>query len=570
MGARLLKKWIVLPLKSEAKIKERLHLIEGILKDPELSHSIRVEEKSIGDLERLITRIALMKANPREVLQLQRGLEAIVKIKEHLQKASFKPLQKFGKQLEVQTPLIEKIKNQLLADAPAQLNKGNIMATGVSAELDKLRTISTSGKDHLINIQQREAERTGISSLKIGFNNVFGYYLEVTHTHKNKVPEEWIRKQTLTNAERYITEELKVYEEKILGAQEKILALELQLFNRLLEFLSGYISDIQKNASAIARLDCLLCFAEVAYKNDYRKPEINDGLAIDIKAGRHPVIEQQLPLGEQYVPNDVFLDSESQQLILITGPNMSGKSALLRQTALICLMAQMGSFVPAEKAKIGWLDRVFTRVGASDNISSGESTFMVEMNETASIINNISERSLILLDEIGRGTSTYDGISIAWSLAQYLHNNSIARPKTLFATHYHELTELSNHYERIKNYSIQTKVMGNKVVFLRKFIPEATKHSFGIHVAQMAGMPKAIIHQANKILKQLESKNVQENISETLKEMPKQDMQLSIFQLDDPLLLECKKVLENLDINTLTPVEALLKLNELQRMLNGQ
>ncbi len=570
MGARLLKKWIVLPLKSEAKINERLDMVEGILRDPELADDIRAEVKSIGDLERLITRIALMKANPREVLQLKRGLEAIVKIKEQLQTASFKPLQSFSQKLAAQIPLIEKIETQLLPDAPAQLNKGNTIATGVSAELDELRNISTSGKDHLASIQQTEAERTGISSLKIGFNNVFGYYLEVTNTHKDKVPEEWIRKQTLTNAERYITEELKVYEEKILGAKDKILVLEQHLFNRLLEFLSGYISDIQKNAAAIARLDCLLCFAEVAFKHEYRKPEMNDGLAIDIKAGRHPVIEQQLPLGEQYVPNDVLLDSENQQIILITGPNMSGKSALLRQTALICLMAQMGSFVPAEKAQIGWLDRVFTRVGASDNISSGESTFMVEMNETASIINNISERSLILLDEIGRGTSTYDGISIAWSLAQYLHNNNIAHPKTLFATHYHELTELSNHYERIKNYSIQTKVLGNKVVFLRKFIPEATKHSFGIHVAEMAGMPKAIINQANKILKQLESKNVQENIGETLKELPKHDMQLSIFQLDDPLLLECKKVLENLDINTLTPVEALMKLNELQRMLLGQ
>jgi len=570
MGARMLKKWIALPLKAPQKINNRLNAVEAILKDGDLADELRVEVKQIGDLERLITRIALQKAHPREVLQLAKGLEATAKINELLINADFDILQSIGKKITSNNDVLQKINASLLPDAPAQLNKGSVMAEGISDELDELRNISTSGKDHLIKIQQEEALSTGITSLKIGFNNVFGYYLEVTNAHKNKVPEVWIRKQTLTNAERYITEELKIYEEKILNAQENILALEQQLFSQLLEYIGGFISDIQHNAQVIATIDCLLSFSSVAVKNEYCKPVVNDGLAIKIEQGRHPVIEKQLPIDEQYVPNNVELDAENQQIILITGPNMSGKSALLRQTALICLMAQMGCFVPAKSAEIGLLDSVFTRVGASDNISSGESTFMVEMNETASIVNNITQRSLILLDEIGRGTSTYDGISIAWSLAQYLHNNPIAKPKTLFATHYHELTELSKHHERIKNYSVQTKVLGDRVVFLRKLIPEATKHSFGIHVAQMAGMPKAIIDQANKILKQLESKNVEENISQTLQALPKEEMQLSIFQLNDPLLLECKKVLENLDINTLTPVEALLKLNELQKMLNGQ
>jgi len=571
MGGRLLKKWILLPLKSPDAIKQRLDLVEALIKDVNLADDLREQVKSIGDLERLITRVALMKANPREVLQLQRGLKAIGEVITLLENADSENLIQFAKSLKVQDDLAALIEKQLMPDAPAALNKGNIMAAGCSAELDELRKISTSGKDHLVMIQQEESERTGIPSLKIGFNNVFGYYLEVTHRHKDKVPENWVRKQTLTNAERYITDELKHYEEKILGARDKILELEQKLFNQLLERVANHIETVQTNAFAIAQIDCILSFVSTATKKEYRRPVVNESLSIDIKEGRHPVIEAQLPLGEQYVPNDVFLHTESQQLILITGPNMSGKSALLRQTALICLMAQMGSFVPAQSAEIGWLDRIFTRVGASDNISGGESTFMVEMNETASIINNISNRSLVLLDEIGRGTSTYDGISIAWSLAQYLHNHSACRPKTLFATHYHELTELSNHYERIKNYSIQTKVVGNKVIFLRKFIPEATKHSFGIHVAEMAGMPKAIITQANKILKQLESQHLEENISQSLSELPKEDdIQLSIFQLDDPLLLECKRVLQNLDINTLTPVEALMKLNELQALLNNK
>lgn len=568
MGARMLKKWIALPLKTLQKINGRLNAVEAILKDVDLSDKLRNEVKQIGDLERLITRIALQKAHPREVLQLGKGLEATQKISALLANADFDTLRLIGEKLISTGQLLKKINNTLLPDAPAQINKGNVIANGISNELDDLRSISTSGKDHLLKIQQEEALRTGITSLKIGFNNVFGYYLEVTNAHKNKVPEEWIRKQTLTNAERYITEELKVYEEKILNAQEHILALEQKLYTQLLEHIGGFIGDVQHNAQLVATLDCLLSFASVALKNEYCKPVVNDALAIKIKQGRHPVIEKQLPIDEQYVPNDVELDTENQQIILITGPNMSGKSALLRQTALICIMAQIGCFVPAKNAEIGLLDSIFTRVGASDNISSGESTFMVEMNETASIVNNITQRSLILLDEIGRGTSTYDGISIAWSLAQYLHNNPAAKPKTLFATHYHELTELSKHHERIKNFSVKTKVLGNRVVFLRKLIPEATKHSFGIHVAQMAGMPKAIITQANKILKQLESKNVEENITQTLQALPKEEMQLSIFQLDDPLLLECKKVLENLDINTLTPVEALLKLNELQKMLN--
>jgi len=571
MGGRLLKKWVLLPLKSPDSINERLNLVEALIKDINLADDLRDQVKSIGDLERLITRVALLKANPREVLQLKRGLAAIGNVIDLLENADSEILIQFTKSLKAQNQLAENIDKKLMPDAPAALNKGGIMAKGVSTELDELRNISTSGKDHLIMIQQEEAERTGIPSLKIGFNNVFGYYLEVTHRHKDKVPENWVRKQTLTNAERYITEELKHYEEKILGARDKILDLEQKLFNQLLESIANHIETVQTNAFTIAKLDCILSFATTAIKKEYRRPVVNESFSIDIKQGRHPVIEEQLPLGEQYVPNDVYLDTDSQQLILITGPNMSGKSALLRQTALICLMAQMGSFVPAQSAEIGWLDRIFTRVGASDNISGGESTFMVEMNETASIINNISTRSLILLDEIGRGTSTYDGISIAWSLAQYLHNNPEARPKTLFATHYHELTELANHYERIKNYSIHTKVLGNKVIFLRKFIPEATKHSFGIHVAEMAGMPNAIISQANKILKQLESQHLEENISQSLNTLPKQeDIQLSIFQLDDPLLLECKQVLQNLDINTLTPVEALMKLNELQQLLNNK
>ena len=570
MGARLLKRWIALPLKTLQKINNRINAVEAILKDADLADKLRNEVKQIGDLERLITRIALQKAHPREVLQLAKGLTATAKINEILATADFETLKLIGKRITSTNEVLEKINNSLLPDAPAQINKGGVMAAGISKELDELRSISTSGKDHLLKIQQEEMLRTGISSLKIGFNNVFGYYLEVTNAHKNKVPEEWIRKQTLTNAERYITEELKVYEEKILNAQEHILALEQQLFTQLLEYIGGFISDIQHNAQLVATLDCLLSFASVALKNEYCKPIVNDAFTINIEQGRHPVIEKQLPIDEQYVPNNVKLDIDNQQIILITGPNMSGKSALLRQTALICLMAQMGCFVPAKSAEIGLLDSVFTRVGASDNISSGESTFMVEMNETASIVNNITQRSLILLDEIGRGTSTYDGISIAYSLAQYLHNHPTAKPKTLFATHYHELTELSKHHERIKNYSVQTKVLGDRVVFLRKLIPEATKHSFGIHVAQMAGMPKAIINQANKILKQLESKNVEENISQKLQALPKEELQLSIFQLDDPLLLECKKILENLDINTLTPVEALLKLSELQKMLMGK
>jgi len=432
-----------------------------------------------------------------------------------------------------------------------------------------LRSLSTNSKDKLIEIQNREAERTGISSLKIGFNNVFGYYLEVRNTHKDKVPEEWVRKQTLTAAERYITDELKHYEEKIINAQDRILTIEQHLYDVLLEKIAAYITPIQENATAIAKIDVFLNFAHIAIKNQYCKPIIDDSLDLEIKGARHPVIEKQLPLGEAYIANDITLSNDENQILLITGPNMSGKSALLRQTALICLMAQMGCFVPAQSARIGYLDRIFTRVGASDNISSGESTFMVEMNETASIINNISERSLILLDEIGRGTSTYDGISIAWSLAQFLHNNKSANPKTLFATHYHELTELAQIWERIKNYSVSTKVVGNEVVFLRKLVPEPAKKSFGIHVAKMAGMPDEIIKQANKILKQLESKHLEEDIEKVLQQNKADTMQLSFFQLDDPLVNDCRKTLQNLDINTLTPVEALLKLQELQKMLFG-
>jgi DNA mismatch repair protein MutS len=463
--------------------------------------------------------------------------------------------------------LRERIGKDLIAEAPVQLQKGNVIAKGVSKELDELRGMVRSGKDYILGIQKREAERTGISSLKIGFNNVFGYYLEVTHTHKNKVPPDWTRKQTLSNAERYITPELKEYEEKIIGAEEKILQLEEALFNELVLFIYDYIKPVQTNAHQAAKLDCLLSFAETALKYNYRKPEIHDGLTLEYKDGRHPVIERQLPPGEQFVANDLTLDNESQQIIVLTGPNMAGKSALLRQTALITLMAQTGSFVPAASASIGIVDKIFTRVGASDNISSGESTFMVEMNETASIVNNISERSLILLDEIGRGTSTYDGISIAWSLAEYLHTNPTAHPKTLFATHYHELNELANKFPRIKNFTISIKDTGNKVIFLRKLVEGGSKHSFGIHVAKMAGMPNALVDRANEILKELEQKSIASDIKDTVKNLPTPGYQLSIFQIDDAQYKEIRELLNGVDINTLTPVEALLKLQQLKKLV---
>ncbi|NRA50201.1 MAG: DNA mismatch repair protein MutS, partial [Phaeodactylibacter sp.] len=504
MGARLLKKWVVLPLIVPAAIENRLNIVTYFYEQAELEDTLTQYIQQIGDLERLISKVPLGKINPREIKQVQKALELIKPVKELLEQSGQEQLAQIGEGLNPCDLLREEIEQQLIEDPPVNLSKGGVMADGFHPDLDELRNIVNNSKELLLGIQKREVENTGISSLKIGFNNVFGYYLEVTNKYKDQVPEAWVRKQTLTNSERYITDELKQLESKILGAEEKILALEERLFSELVLVLADYIQPIQHNAALIARIDCLLGFAKVAKKNKYCRPVINEGTAVDIVQGRHPVIEQQLSIDEPYVPNDVFLDTDTQQIMMITGPNMAGKSALLRQTALICLMAQMGSFVPAEKAELGLIDKVFTRVGASDNISSGESTFMVEMNETASIMNNISDRSLILLDEIGRGTSTYDGISIAWSIAEFLHNNGSARPKTLFATHYHELNELANKFDRIKNFNIATREVGQKVIFLRKLVAGGSQHSFGIHVAKMAGMPRTIVERAAHILTQLE------------------------------------------------------------------
>ncbi len=582
MGARLMKKWVVLPLKNKRAIEARLDMVDWLMNNHEKSLDIEMNIRQIGDLERLISKVPLGKINPREVVQLKRALEAIVPTKALLEKSENAFLQKIGDNLNPCKKIKEQIANELREEPPVNLAKGEVIADNFNQELDDLRHIVKNSKDLLLGIQQEEAEKTGITNLKIGFNNVFGYYLEVTNKYKNQnlIPDDWIRKQTLTNAERYITEELKVLEAKILGAEEKILALEVKLFEQLVFSIADYIQPVQMNANLIAQLDCLLSFGKVATKNNYCRPEINDSMTIDIKAGRHPVIEQHLPLGENYVPNDVYLDNEEQQIMMITGPNMAGKSALLRQTALICLMAQMGSFVPAESAKLGWIDKVFTRVGASDNISSGESTFMVEMNETASIMNNISDRSLILLDEIGRGTSTYDGISIAWAIAEFLHNN--IHPKTLFATHYHELNELANKFTRIKNFNIATKEVGQKVIFLRKLIAGGSHHSFGIHVAKMAGMPRSIIERAAHILVQLEQKSIangddgdsdknfaaqpDKNIGKKLEKIS-QPMQLTFFDANDPILEEIKEDLMDLDVNSMTPIEAMMKLNELKKKL---
>lgn len=567
MGARMMRKWILLPLIKIQEINERLDNVNHLIKDEELSGSVKIELKKMGDMERMIAKVPSGKISPREIVQLKKALKSIEPIKEAFKNSDCKSLQKIAEQLNPCPSLIEKLDNELEDDAPTLLNKGKTIADGVSVELDEYRNIATKGKDFLLEIQQREQELTGISSLKIGFNNVFGYYLEVRNVHKNKVPETWIRKQTLTSAERYITEELKEYEQKILTAQDKIASLEQELFNNIVLFLHDYILAIQLNANLIAQIDCLISFAVIAEKNDYNRPEVNDSLLIDIKDGRHPVIEKQLAIEESYIPNDTYLDTETQQIIMITGPNMSGKSAVLRQTALIVLMAQMGSFIPAKSAEIGFVDKVFTRVGASDNISSGESTFMVEMNETANIVNNISNRSLILLDEIGRGTSTYDGISIAWSIAEYLHNHPKYQAKTLFATHYHELNELAEKYHRIKNFSISTKEIGQKVIFLRKLIAGGSKHSFGIHVAKIAGMPKQIVERANELLKQLEEKNIDDSLEKKVKRIP-QSYQLSIFGAEpDPKMEELKEEILNIEINRLTPVEALLKLNELIKLL---
>ncbi len=566
MGSRLLKKWIALPLRERTAVEERLDIVGFLKENEDFADKLRQEIKQIGDIERLIARVPVGKINPREIVQLKKALFAISPIKQLCLESGLKPLTVIGDHLNPCTVIRDRIQQELNEEVPVQVSKGSVIAEGVSQELDELRAILHSGKDFLEKLRAREAESTGITNLKIGFNNVFGYYLEVTNKYKNQAPADWIRKQTLVNAERYITEELKEYEQKIFGAEDKILILEAKLFENIVQAVGEYIKPVQHNAHTIGKLDCLLSFAEVAERNDYRRPIMTDGLELDIKQGRHPVIEQQLALGESYVPNDLFLDAESQQLIIITGPNMSGKSALLRQTALVVLMAQIGCFVPAESAQIGMVDKIFTRVGASDNLSMGESTFMVEMNETASIMNNLSNRSLVLLDEIGRGTSTYDGISIAWALAEYIHEHATAKAKTLFATHYHELTELSEKFNRIKNYSVSTKEVGKKVIFLRKLIPEGSKHSFGIHVAKMAGMPPDLVRRAKEILSVLEKKNIEGAIVENLRAVPKrQNMQLSIFEMD-PALKELQDTLQSLDINSLTPIEALLKLQELKKM----
>ncbi|WP_340065472.1 DNA mismatch repair protein MutS [Ascidiimonas aurantiaca] len=565
MGGRLLKRWLALPLKDPEAIAQRHDVVGLLLAQDELNERIREHIKQISDLERLISKVATGKINPREVIHLKNSLEALIPIKSVTMNSEQTVLKTIGKKLNPCDALRDRIKQTLLEEAPVQLTKGNVIAPGFSEELDELRNLSSSGKAYLDAMLERETQRTGITSLKIAFNNVFGYYIEVRNTHKDKVPGEWIRKQTLVSAERYITEELKEYETKILGAEEKIQQLEQQYFSELVTNLRDFIVPVQENALLIAQLDCLSGFAKLASENRYVQPEMNSSFELDIRNGRHPVIEKQLPPGEMYIANDVYLDREKQQIIMITGPNMSGKSAILRQTALIVLLAQMGSFIPAEQATIGVIDKIFTRVGASDNISMGESTFMVEMNETASILNNISERSLVLLDEIGRGTSTYDGISIAWAISEYLHEHP-ARPKTLFATHYHELNEMTETFGRIKNFNVSVKELEDKVLFIRKLVPGGSHHSFGIHVARMAGMPQQVLSRANKILKKLERSHSGEELTDTLRTVP-DDMQLSFFNLDDPLLEEIRDEIMQTDIDTLTPVEALMKLNEIKRML---
>ena len=573
MGGRLLKRWMVLPLKDEKPIQERLNAVEYLYRNSDVLDDIEEKLNEIGDLERLISKVAVGRVNPREVMQLLRTLNQVQPIRNILTETKSKTLKTLSDQLNPCSELIEKITTTLHNDPPVLLGKGKVIADGFDEELDELRAISNSGKGFLDAMQQREIERTGIPSLKISFNNVFGYYLEVTNTHRDKVPEEWIRKQTLVNAERYITSELKEYESKILGAEEKIYAIESRLYQELIQSMTKYTQVIQKNAYLISQLDCFVSFSQVAKENNYTLPQINSSFEIDIKEGRHPVIEKQLKIGEEYISNNVFLDKDSQQIIMITGPNMSGKSAILRQTALICLMAQMGSYVPATEAKIGLVDKVFTRVGASDNISSGESTFMVEMNETSSILNNLSDRSLILLDEIGRGTSTYDGISIAWAIAEFLHEHPKAKAKTLFATHYHELNDMCKQFERIKNFNVQVKEIGQKILFLRKLIEGGSEHSFGIHVAKLAGMPSQVVQRASKMLVQLEESHDVDKKSNTKEKVQKAvnspDMQLSFFQMNDPVLENIRDELISIDINTLTPVEALMKLNDIKKIVGG-
>ncbi|WP_235934351.1 DNA mismatch repair protein MutS [Sunxiuqinia indica] len=568
MGSRMLKRWIALPLKEISAINDRLSVVEYFtqrdVEKEELSEHIR----QIGDLERIISKVAVGRINPREVVQLRNALRAIEPIKKYTEGVDQDVINRMAEQLNPCLAIRERMEREITNDPPVLVSRGNVIQNGISEELDELRKLAYSGKDYLVQMQERESKRTGISSLKIAFNNVFGYYIEVRNTHKDKVPEEWIRKQTLVNAERYITGELKEYESKILGAEEKILALEVRLFNELVVALSEYIQSIQLNAVVIAKMDCLLSFATSAVEFDYYKPEMNDSTKIDIKEGRHPVIEQQLPIGETYISNNVILDQEDQQVIIITGPNMAGKSALLRQTALIVLMAQIGSFVPAAEAKIGYVDKIFTRVGASDNISLGESTFMVEMNEAASILNNVSDRSLILLDELGRGTSTYDGISIAWSIVEYLHEHPKAKAKTLFATHYHELNEMEKSFGRVKNYNVTVKEVANKVIFLRKLVRGGSNHSFGIHVAKMAGMPPSVVGRADEILAQLEETNRKDSLAKPLEGMAehREGFQMSFFQLDDPVLKQIRDEIKTLDIDNLTPIEALNKLHGIKKL----
>lgn len=573
MGARLLKRWMVFPLKDKKPIDERLNVVEYFFRQPDFKGLIEEQLHLIGDLERIISKVAVGRVSPREVVQLKVALQAIEPIKLACIQADNASLNWIGEQLNLCVTIRDRIAKEIKNDPPLAVNKGGVIQDGVNADLDELRRISYSGKDYLLQIQQRESERTGIPSLKVAYNNVFGYYIEVRNVHKDKVPPEWIRKQTLVNAERYITQELKEYEEKILGAEDKILVLETQLYTDLVQALMEFIPQIQINANQIARLDCLLSFANVARENHYIRPVIEDNDVLDIRQGRHPVIEKQLPIGEKYIANDVMLDSTTQQIIIITGPNMAGKSALLRQTALITLLAQIGSFVPAESAHIGLVDKIFTRVGASDNISVGESTFMVEMNEAADILNNVSSRSLVLFDELGRGTSTYDGISIAWAIVEYIHEHPKAKARTLFATHYHELNEMEKSFKRIKNYNVSVKEVDNKVIFLRKLERGGSEHSFGIHVAKMAGMPKSIVKRANEILKQLESDNRQQGIAgKPLAEVGENrgGMQLSFFQLDDPILCQIRDEILNLDVNNLTPIEALNKLNDIKKIVRGK
>ena len=573
MGARLLKRWLVFPLKDVQPINERLNVVEYFFRQPDFKELIEEQLHLIGDLERIISKVAVGRVSPREVVALKVALQAIEPIKAACMDADNASLNHIGEQLNICQFIRDRIDREIDNDPPLLINKGGVIKSGVSAELDELRRIAYSGKDYLLQIQQRESELTEIPSLKIGYNNVFGYYIEVRNTHKDKVPAEWIRKQTLANAERYITQELKEYEEKILGAEDKILVLETQLYAELVQSLSEFIPAIQINANQIARLDCLLSFATAARENNYIRPVIADDDVLEIHQGRHPVIEKQLPIGETYIANDVMLDSQTQQIIIITGPNMAGKSALLRQTALITLLAQIGSFVPAESAHIGLVDKIFTRVGASDNISVGESTFMVEMNEAADILNNLSPRSLVLFDELGRGTSTYDGISIAWAIVEHIHEHPKAKARTLFATHYHELNEMEKSFKRIKNYNVSVKEIDNKVIFLRKLERGGSEHSFGIHVAKMAGMPKSIVKRANDILKQLETDNRQQGISsKPMVEVgeTRGGMQLSFFQLDDPVLCQIRDEILNLDVNNLTPLEALNKLNDIKRIVKGK